>query len=46
MFANWRDRKKEEKLEMKYFDIWKLERKKNEEIKGRISRQSLVLFHI
>ena len=31
---------------MTFFDIWKLERKKNEEIKGRISRRSLVLFHI
>ena len=29
-----------------FFDIWKLERKKNEEIKGRISRKSWVLFHI
>ena len=29
-----------------FFYIWKLERKKNEEIKGRISRKSLVLFHI
>ena len=28
------------------FDIWKLVRKKNEEIKGRISRKNLVLFHI
>ena len=28
------------------FYIWKLERKKNEEIKGRISRKNLVLFHI
>ena len=35
-----------EKREMKLFDIWKLERKKNEEIKGRINRRSLVLFHI
>ena len=31
---------------MKLFDIRKLERKKNEEIKGRVSRRSLVLFHI
>ena len=29
-----------------FFYIWKLERKKNEEIKGRISRRNLVLFHI
>ena len=35
-----------EKREMNFFDIWKLERQKNEEIKGRISRRSLVLFHI
>ena len=35
-----------EKREMKLFDIWKLERKKSEEIKGRISRRCLVLFHI
>ena len=35
-----------EKTQMKLFDIWKLERKKNDEIKGRISRGSLVLFHI
>ena len=35
-----------EKREMKYFDIRKLERKKNEEIKGRISRRNLVLFPI
>ena len=35
-----------EKSEMKFFDIWKLERKKNEEIKGRITRRNLVLFHI
>ena len=28
------------------FYTWKLERKKNEEIKGRISRRNLVLFHI
>ena len=35
-----------EKREMKCFDIWKLERKKNEEIKGRISRRSLVRFHV
>ena len=25
---------------MNFFDIWKLERKKNEEIKGRISKES------
>ena len=35
-----------EKRAMKFFDIWKLERKKNEEIKGRISRRNLVLFHM
>ena len=35
-----------EKRQMKLFDIWKLERKKNEEIKGKIIRTSLVLFHI
>ena len=37
-----------EKREMKliFFYISKLERKKNEEIKGRISRRNLVLFHI
>ena len=35
-----------EKREMKLFEIWKLERKKNEEIMGRISSRSLVLFHI
>ena len=35
-----------EKREMNLFDIWKLERKKNEEIKGRISRRNLVLLHI
>ena len=29
-----------------FFHIWELEKKKNEEIKGRISRRSLVLFHI
>ena len=29
-----------------FFYIWKLERKENEEIKGRISRRSLVLFPI
>ena len=29
-----------------FFYIWKLERKKNEELKGRISRRNLVLFHI
>ena len=32
--------------EMKVFDIWKLERKKGEEIKGRISMRNLVLFHM
>ena len=26
-----------EKSDMKWFDIWKMDRKKNEEIKGRIS---------
>ena len=31
---------------MKFFYIWKLEWKKNEEIKGRISRRNLVLFPI
>ena len=35
-----------EKREMKLFDIWKLDRKKNEEIKGRICRRSLVLCYI
>ena len=35
-----------EKRKMKFFYIWKLERKKNEEIKGRISMRNLVLFHI
>ena len=35
-----------EKREIKLFDIWKLERKKNEEIKGRISRMNLDLFPI
>ena len=34
-----------EKREMKFFYTWKLERKENEEIKGRISRMSLLLFH-
>ena len=29
-----------------FFYIWKLEKKKNEEIKERISRSYLVLFHI
>ena len=29
---------------MKIFDIWKVERKKNEQIKGRKSRRRLVLF--
>ena len=28
-----------------FFDIWKLERKKNEEIKGSLCRRNLVLFH-
>ena len=35
-----------EKREMIFFLYWKLERKKNEEIKGRICRRNLVLFHI
>ena len=35
-----------EKREMIFLNIWKLERKKNKEIKGRISRRSLVLFQI
>ena len=29
-----------------FFYIWKLERKKNEEIKGRVSKRNLVLSHI
>ena len=36
----------EKKDEFCFFYIWKLERKKNEEIKGRINRRNLVLFHI
>ena len=35
-----------EKREIHFFYIWKLERKKNEEIEGRISRRNLVPFHI
>ena len=57
MFQNLRERKWTkfqlyvplspwEKKRWKFFDIWKLERKKNEEIKGKISRRNLVLFHI
>ena len=35
-----------DKREMNFFDTWKLERKKNEEIKGGKCRRRLVLFHI